>query len=89
MGKIETGTPLSAAPFLFHVGKVDESKFAVPHGYGQNSRGYTRQSLIDRSDATDPITTDKSIGMLFRDACDTNKKSRVWRRLLFSAQCAV
>lgn len=49
MGKVETETPLTAGPFLFHVGKVDEAKFAVPPGYGQNSRGYTRQSLVDRS----------------------------------------
>ena len=49
MGRIETGTPLSAAPFLFHVGKVQDAKFEVPPVYAQNSRGYTRQSLIDRS----------------------------------------
>ena len=33
----------------FHVGKLDESKFAVPHGYAGHSRGYQRVSLIDRS----------------------------------------
>jgi mannose-6-phosphate isomerase-like protein (cupin superfamily) len=49
MGKAELDTPLSAPPFLFHVGKVDEAKFAVPHGYAENSRGYMRQSLVERS----------------------------------------
>src|SRR5215212_10700601 len=48
-----------------------------------------RQSRIDRSEATDPTTTVRSTGMLFRGACVTKKKSRVWRRLFFSAQCAV
>lgn len=32
----------------FHVGKLDESAFAVPHGYAGRSRGYERASLIDR-----------------------------------------
>lgn len=32
----------------FHVGKLDESAFAVPHGYAQHARGYQRASLIDR-----------------------------------------
>lgn len=32
----------------FHVGKLDESAFAVPHGYAERSRGYERVSLIDR-----------------------------------------
>ncbi len=32
----------------FHVGKLDESAFAVPHGYAARSRGYERVSLIDR-----------------------------------------
>jgi quercetin dioxygenase-like cupin family protein len=49
MGKVETGTPLTAASFLFRVGKVEASKFSVAHGYAEHSRGYTRQSLIDRS----------------------------------------
>jgi mannose-6-phosphate isomerase-like protein (cupin superfamily) len=49
MGKAELDAPLSAPPFLFYVGKVEESKFAVPHGYKQNSGGYARQSLVDRS----------------------------------------
>jgi mannose-6-phosphate isomerase-like protein (cupin superfamily) len=49
MGKAESGTSLAATPFLFHVGKVEEAKFAVPHGFEAHSRGYTRQSLIDRS----------------------------------------
>ena len=35
-------------PYLFHVGRVDESKFSVPPGY-ETSRGYTRQSLVDRT----------------------------------------
>lgn len=48
MGKAEPDTPLTTPPFLFHLGKVEASKFAVPQGYEQNSRGYTRQSLIDR-----------------------------------------
>ncbi len=32
----------------FHVGQLNESRFAVPHGYAQRSRGYERASLIDR-----------------------------------------
>jgi mannose-6-phosphate isomerase-like protein (cupin superfamily) len=32
----------------FLVGKLDESRFAVPHGYAGRSRGYERASLIDR-----------------------------------------
>ncbi|MBI3919482.1 MAG: cupin domain-containing protein [Betaproteobacteria bacterium] len=49
MGKADLDTPLAATPFLFHVGRVDESKFTVPHGYAEHSRGYARQSLIDRN----------------------------------------
>lgn len=32
----------------YHVGKFDESQYAVPHGYAGHSRGYERVSLIDR-----------------------------------------
>jgi mannose-6-phosphate isomerase-like protein (cupin superfamily) len=32
----------------YHVGKLDESLFAVPHGYGGRARGYERAPLIDR-----------------------------------------
>jgi len=31
----------------YHVGKLDEAGFAVPHGYTEHSRGYERVSLID------------------------------------------
>ena len=34
---------------MFHVGKFDESRFAVPRGYAQHSRGFERVSLMDRS----------------------------------------
>lgn len=33
----------------FHVGKLDASAFAVPHGYAPHARGYERASLIDRT----------------------------------------
>jgi quercetin dioxygenase-like cupin family protein len=49
MGKDETEAALGAAPFLFRVGKVDDSKFDVPPVYTQGSRGYTWQALVDRS----------------------------------------
>lgn len=32
----------------YHVGKLDHSKFAIPHGCAEHSRGYERVSLIDR-----------------------------------------
>lgn len=32
----------------FHVGKLNESAFAVPHGYAGHACGYERASLIDR-----------------------------------------
>lgn len=32
----------------FHVGKLDESMFTVPHGYDGRAHGYERASLIDR-----------------------------------------
>ena len=32
----------------FHAGKLDESKFAVPHGYAGRAHGFDRVSLIDR-----------------------------------------
>lgn len=32
----------------FYAGRLDESKFAVPHGYAGRSHGYQRVSLIDR-----------------------------------------
>jgi len=34
---------------MFYVGKFDESRFAVPHGYARNSRGYERATLIDHA----------------------------------------
>ena len=34
---------------MFYVGKFDESRFAVPHGYAQHSRGYERATLIDHA----------------------------------------
>lgn len=33
----------------YHVGKLNASKFAVPHGYAARSHGYERVSLIDRA----------------------------------------
>jgi mannose-6-phosphate isomerase-like protein (cupin superfamily) len=33
---------------LFHVGKFEESGFAVPYGYTERARGYERATLIDR-----------------------------------------
>jgi mannose-6-phosphate isomerase-like protein (cupin superfamily) len=32
----------------YHVGKLEASQFAVPHGYEGHARGYERVSLIDR-----------------------------------------
>ncbi|HSQ05899.1 MAG TPA: cupin domain-containing protein, partial [Burkholderiales bacterium] len=32
---------------MFHVGKLAEAMFAVPHGYAQHSRGYRRADLMD------------------------------------------
>ncbi|MBI2289217.1 MAG: cupin domain-containing protein [Betaproteobacteria bacterium] len=32
---------------MYYVGKFDESRFAVPHGYARNSRGYDRADLVD------------------------------------------
>jgi len=34
---------------LFHVGKFDETAFAVPFGYTEHARGYERATLMDRS----------------------------------------
>jgi mannose-6-phosphate isomerase-like protein (cupin superfamily) len=34
---------------MFYVGRFDESKFAVPCGYAQHSRGYERATLIDHA----------------------------------------
>jgi mannose-6-phosphate isomerase-like protein (cupin superfamily) len=34
---------------MYSVGKFDESRFAVPHGFQQHSRGYGRVSLVDHS----------------------------------------
>ena len=34
---------------MFYVGKFDESRFAVPHGYARNSRGYERATLMDHA----------------------------------------
>src|SRR3990172_4588019 len=34
-------------PLMYYVGKFDESRFAVPHGYARNSRGYERADLVD------------------------------------------
>ena len=34
---------------MFYIGKFDESRFAVPHGYARNSRGYERATLIDHA----------------------------------------
>ena len=36
-------------PDRFYVGKFDESKFAVPHGYEEHSKGFERVSLVDHS----------------------------------------
>jgi uncharacterized cupin superfamily protein len=33
----------------FHVSQYDQTKFAVPHGHENNSRGFERVSLIDRT----------------------------------------
>ena len=45
MGKVET--PIS--PYLYRVGKMNESQFTVPEGYAEHSRGLFRYSLVDRS----------------------------------------
>jgi mannose-6-phosphate isomerase-like protein (cupin superfamily) len=34
---------------MFHVGRLDEEKFAVPQGYEGRSRGYQRAPLVDHS----------------------------------------
>jgi mannose-6-phosphate isomerase-like protein (cupin superfamily) len=34
---------------MFYVGKFDESRFTVPHGYARNSQGYERAALIDHA----------------------------------------
>ena len=34
---------------MFYVGKFDESRFAVPHGYAGNSQSYERATLIDHA----------------------------------------
>jgi quercetin dioxygenase-like cupin family protein len=34
---------------LYYVGKLDESKFATPHGYAGHSRGYRRLALVDNA----------------------------------------
>ena len=47
MGKPEM--PARANAYLFSVGRVDDAKFSVPEGYARRSRGYTQQSLVDRS----------------------------------------
>ena len=35
-------------PYLFHVGRVDESKFTTPARYADNSNGYSCYTLVDR-----------------------------------------
>jgi mannose-6-phosphate isomerase-like protein (cupin superfamily) len=40
---------MNEGDFLFHVGKVDESRFAMPHVYAVNARGLSRFPLVDRS----------------------------------------
>lgn len=49
MGKADLESSMAGRSFMFHVGKVDESKFAVPQAYAQYSRGYERCTLVDRS----------------------------------------
>ncbi len=34
---------------MYHLGKFDDSKFAVPQGYQQHSQGYARVTLVDHS----------------------------------------
>jgi mannose-6-phosphate isomerase-like protein (cupin superfamily) len=36
-------------PYLFHVGRVDESKFATPARYAEHSSGYSCHTLVDRA----------------------------------------
>ena len=48
MNAPDTSHVKTVNPYLFHVGRVDEAKFSVPPGY-EHSRGYTRQSLVDRT----------------------------------------
>jgi mannose-6-phosphate isomerase-like protein (cupin superfamily) len=49
MGKVETEIGKKSGAYLFHTGKVEESRFVVPEAYAQNSRGYSRCPLVDRS----------------------------------------
>jgi mannose-6-phosphate isomerase-like protein (cupin superfamily) len=49
MGNADVETPTMSGPYLFRVGKVDESRFAVPPGYAERSRGFQRCPLVDRS----------------------------------------
>lgn len=49
MSKADPDTRTTPGPYLFHVGKIDESKFAVPEIYARNSRGFDRESLVDRA----------------------------------------
>ncbi|MGZ8203509.1 MAG: cupin domain-containing protein [Burkholderiales bacterium] len=48
-------------PYLFHVGRLEESKFAVPAGF-ERATGYTRQSLVDRT--TGSVHMGVSVGRL-------------------------
>ena len=34
---------------MYYVGKIDDSRFALPHGYAGKSRGYERADLVDHS----------------------------------------
>jgi len=49
MDKGDLKTPMTTGPYLSHVGKLDESGYAVPHPYAGNSRGFERCALVDRS----------------------------------------
>lgn len=49
MGKLEPDKRMSEVAFPFHVGRVDESGFAVPSGYADSSRRFSRFPLVDRS----------------------------------------
>src|SRR5262249_18171720 len=49
MGKADIDARTIGGPFLFHVGKGDDEKFAVPHAYADHSTGLEQYVLVDRS----------------------------------------
>lgn len=49
MIRADPDTPMMGGSCLYHVGKLDESKLAVPAAYAQHSRGFERCSLVDRA----------------------------------------